>query len=108
MMMMFITSEGSKAEGSRQEPPIKKRKVPFHERIGEPRRRRAAEAAQGVGVGAGDQRWQSGLEQVCTCAVRARKCVRVPVSVCVSEALQVGPMRACVRVPVCVCMYGFS
>ena len=38
------------------------------------------------------------------CAVRARECVRCA-CVCVSEALQVGPMRACVRVPVCVCMY---
>ena len=71
----------------------------------EPRRRRPAEAARGVGVGAGEQRWQSGLEQVWACAVRACECVRVPVSVRVREALPVGPMRgcACVCVPVCVC-----
>ena len=72
-------------------------------------RRRAAEAAKGVGVDAGEQRWQSGLEQAWACAVRARECVRVPVSVCVSEDLQVGPMRACrpclcVRACVCVCV----
>ena len=102
-----MTSEGSKGEGSRH---LKRtaNKNSGREDDEEPRCRRAAEAAQGVGVGAGKQRWQSGLEQVCACAVRARECVRVPVSVCVSEDLQVGPMRACrpclcVRACVCVC-----
>ena len=72
--------------------------------------RQLAGTSSCVGVDAGEQRWQSGLEQAWACAVRARECVRVPVSVCVSEDLQVGPMRACrpclcVRACVCVCMY---
>ena len=67
----------------------------------EPRRGRAAEAARGVGFGAGGQRWQGGLEQVWACAVRARECVRVPVSVCV-RARRCRWAR-CVAVPVCVC-----
>ena len=68
----------------------------------EPRRGRAAEAARGVGVGAGGQPWQGGLEQVWACAVRARECVRVPVSVCV-RARRCRWAR-CVAVPVCVCL----
>ena len=47
------------------------------------------------------QRWQSGLEQVWACAVRARECVRVPVSVCV-RARRCRWAR-CVAVPVCMC-----
>ena len=97
--------EERKGEGSRHSTANKK-KVQVDERFGrqreeEPRRRRAAEAAQGVGVGAGGQRWQSGLEQVLACAVRARECVRVPVSVCV-RARRCRWAR-CVAVPVCVC-----
>ena len=39
----------------------------------------------------------------CGCARFARVSA-CAVPVCVSEALQVGPMRACVCVPVCVCV----
>ena len=69
------------------------------------RRRRPTEAARGVGIVAGDQQCQGGLEQVWVCAVRARECVRCA---CVCERGVAGGSDAClclcVFVYVCICM----